>query len=458
MPANPVDGNDTRRYSKSRVWSGFGYDHPPTVLSGLSFRFHKLTRCSTRDVQLTDGRRWELWSPNSAILPYLPGSKSGHYEIGIPVIEEDRRTDGHLGRFDPTISPQYYCSDLPWLGYIKRAEKLTSSDIALLPEYWPVHQHWESDCKPAKFTGRLSTAMLEALRARNLSLDEHIRGMEKVAALWPLIWELRPELPNQRAIEDFSLPTKYEVAVDEVVGIQRGSKMKAAWVVLARLRLEKGRKELEQLQWCPIPDADDSYMGVWLNTALEQEALQIVVEDRVPGYIVHEYVADIDFPATKPHVADQRNPVCSPNFMEGTSIEFAFSRGHNGFEELRKRFNGSVSNPSSLPRDARVGTPFKSMVIDCIRSSSWYNGGRANILAMERDMAGSRSAAPNPGASLSWADAPPDCRPKDASYYTAPPITTVVLSADRMPWVRPPPIQVTASGKWANWVHLTLVG
>lgn len=453
MPANPVDGNDTRRYSTARVWSGYGYDHPPTVRGGLSFRFHELKMCVSRDVQIADGRRWELWSPNSKIWPYLPGAKRGSYNIGIPALATSRRTDGHLGRFDPTTSPQYYCSDMPWLGYIKRAEKLTAAEIAVLPEYWPLHQHWDSDCKPARYSGRISTAMLEAFRSRNSSLEEHISSMEKVGTLWPLLWEARPTFPTSLDVELIWAPNTYEIAVDEVTNFQRGLKMKAAWVELARHRLEKGRKDIDDLRCRPVPVADDGFMGVWLNTASEHEALQVVIEDCIPGFFVHEYEADVDFPVTLSRVLDRRNPVCLLNFMEGTSIEFAFARDHNGFEELRKRFNGLVTQSVVIPSDAQLGPPFPLTTDDARRSSSWCNGGRSGLPGRNDPLPATKEVPPGDPSS-SWVGTVPDS--KSAASCAAPPIDSVVVAADRMPWERPPAIAVAAKkGSWGHWVEDT---
>ena len=62
---------------------------------------------------------FEIWSPNSAQTPFYPGVQDFTVRLATALPESQRRCDGHMGRFDPTISPQHYNPQYPWLPFIR---------------------------------------------------------------------------------------------------------------------------------------------------------------------------------------------------------------------------------------------------------------------------------------------------------------------------------------------------
>ncbi|KAF9549475.1 hypothetical protein CPC08DRAFT_591078, partial [Agrocybe pediades] len=101
-----------------RLASFAGYSLPPTVMDAMLFLLPRFSLSSHRVVENTQ-RVWELWSPNSSKNAYYPGVQETGSRFGKSLHSSMRRYDGHEGRFDPTISPQHYDKDRPWLGFIQ---------------------------------------------------------------------------------------------------------------------------------------------------------------------------------------------------------------------------------------------------------------------------------------------------------------------------------------------------
>ena len=97
--------------------SNFGYFKPPVADDTLSLILPPFSRMYSRLVAVS-GKTWELWSPNSVIDVYYPGIRAPGYKVAMAEDMTKRRLDGHLGRFDPTKSPQHYDPLQPWLPFI----------------------------------------------------------------------------------------------------------------------------------------------------------------------------------------------------------------------------------------------------------------------------------------------------------------------------------------------------
>lgn len=65
--------HDTRKSSTARLLSLDGYHHDPVVDDTLPSGLPRLTRRTGRLIQLGHRAACEIWSPNSAVHPYLPG-------------------------------------------------------------------------------------------------------------------------------------------------------------------------------------------------------------------------------------------------------------------------------------------------------------------------------------------------------------------------------------------------
>lgn len=79
---------------------------------------------------------WELWSPNLSVHAYFPGIRDRDANLGTELQPHLRRSDGHLGRFDYTTSPQYYSDERPWLGFIKTRRDDASVENASIFNVW----------------------------------------------------------------------------------------------------------------------------------------------------------------------------------------------------------------------------------------------------------------------------------------------------------------------------------
>ncbi|KAF8240653.1 hypothetical protein L208DRAFT_1231250, partial [Tricholoma matsutake] len=68
---------------------------------------------------VASGRRvWELWSPNSSQAAFYPGVPPADFQLSCRSDEMQQRYNGHLGRYDPTVSPQLLFEQTPWCGFI----------------------------------------------------------------------------------------------------------------------------------------------------------------------------------------------------------------------------------------------------------------------------------------------------------------------------------------------------
>ncbi|KAJ7164861.1 hypothetical protein C8R43DRAFT_1122740 [Mycena crocata] len=95
------------RYSEGRLRSNAGYEDFPSIYTAMSFDLRQLPRISSRILKV-DGHTLELWSPNSKQLPYLPGVCQDDFLPTIPSALQARRYDGHAGKHDGMVVPQYY--------------------------------------------------------------------------------------------------------------------------------------------------------------------------------------------------------------------------------------------------------------------------------------------------------------------------------------------------------------
>ena len=101
----PSRVNNMHRFDELRLSSLNGYDQIPSILSGLEMQLPKIVLYTGRIVEAGD-RAWELWSPNSVWHPFYPGYPSMEFRLEPAFLPQWWWCDGHLGRFDYTVSPQ----------------------------------------------------------------------------------------------------------------------------------------------------------------------------------------------------------------------------------------------------------------------------------------------------------------------------------------------------------------
>jgi hypothetical protein len=166
---------DTKVYSTTRLRSYHGYTDPPLVDDGFVWKLPSGGRYFGREVQ-NGGKRYELWSPNSLQIPYYPGVRPRASKLVIGSTKTQRRADGQLGRFDPTISPQYFDTRRPWLAFLPSPQvEIDEEDAA----YAFVHECWESE-PDSGFRGRLDPFFVQQLVEANANADWAMEARSRV--------------------------------------------------------------------------------------------------------------------------------------------------------------------------------------------------------------------------------------------------------------------------------------
>lgn len=363
--------NDTRNFCTPRQAPDADIIQHPCVDDTLKFVLPPCPRIQRRDVLSSNGQRFELWSPNSTQNPYYPGLE------GRPVREhaeneEHRRFDGSLGRFDPTYAPLHFDKDRPWLGFVRRSFTLGRKDnLEKQPEHMVVSMVWESAAAPSKFGGRLQQHFIQNIRRRQAFLQESIDRLSSIETSNP--WSDRPTYPSAKDLEGLNHIRMYGDAVDFVTSVQRGLKLQAAWIemtnfVTANFGLEK------ELAF-PV---DDRRVGVWINGSDQANALWLL-RAGVPCFVIHEYIADVDFPLCRPSIIDHRREVFSRNFSDATDMEKYTHQHYNPYLGVahQNRAPLAVTLPPNIPSRQEFPKELRSL------SASWRQQPSAETNSVE---------------------------------------------------------------------------
>lgn len=448
-------------YSCKRQWSGEGYKAKPCVDDRFLFTLPPFSQYCGRDV-LMDGRRWELWSPNSLERPFYPGVADPTWSGSLPSIQSARRYDGHLGRFDCTVSPQCYSLREPWLAFVRRPDSLTEDEAGSLAEHWPLSRHWTCSEADGGTRGCVSSQLAIGLKMRCHDLDRLMNQENNISVNEPAWWTERPLWPAMSDVPNLGGEVQFDWAVDQVARIQRGIRIRVAWVALAKARLARSPSpSLHNLRVSPIVRADSRYLGVWINGAQENEGLWLL-SFRVPCYIIHEYQAGVDYPTPELPVVDRRADFAAPSFPHGTPVAVLFTVNGNPFEEIAKK--QGVGMAQSV--DPGVAIQRTYAAIERVRLSSWYQGwsrtkGYVGVLGAQGGSIVNDVYDNEPGGRFHdlAQRMVVDTRPLVPPLIHAPPVeypfkepTLVVMDPQRMPWVKCPPITAVVQGKsWEHW-------
>lgn len=490
------------KFTTSRLPSSIGYGEPPkTIDDSLLFDFPPFSSYTGRDVVMAHSR-WEVWSPNSTRDAFLPGKVRRDYGFQIPQKREQRRFDGHLGRFDPTVATQYFSNQYPWHAFIDvyNPKKI---ELDTIPLYGP----WQPR---GEYTGRLDPAFVTAMEKRCEALNDAIFNEQKFRIpSVKLIIDNPPVSPTMSDIRQLRNPEMfYEDALDKLLSYQRGFRRKAAWVRMVQKLRTTWPPDVEALRKQTIPPADERFMGVWLNGVDEEMSLWLLFHGRVPCFVVHEYHRD-DFPQ---HYRDRATPDnrnqsrIYSDFYSGTDVQRWMSTSEYGFDRVAY-MAGAVRNLHLDDNDHAPPIAFSINVK--ARSSSWAQRwnrrtghtllspptnrnpvrnpfaswrptsyaapdpedfgpsvGSSSSTGSEKVLVGSSLALPTESRSdevpQSASYTPTDIRDRtrvgggsvsiQSSCTTAPsPLDEVDLAPDRAPWVRPPPIARPSQGSWSRW-------
>lgn len=426
---------DTRKYTTSRLPSIHGYTALPVVDDTLPARLPLLTQRTGRLIQM--GRQLcEIWSPNSAVHPYLPGVIPKGFNFSIPDIPSHRRYDGHLGRFDYTVVPQMFSDKRPWRGFIRRP---LSSQAARYPEFFLVHQIWKPlPSSSNDWPTTLPSWYLDALNSRITQLLLASNGNEWISSNRSAVWENRPVLPAHEEIDQLGTIDKFDEAVDLVLEVQRRIRDFDAWHRYIELNLNdypEGHTE----DWLRNPQspANDEWLGAWINGAEENDVLH-ALHWRMPCFIAHILTDEERFRLDK-------NDPPGTCLIDRTDVTALDVRG-NGYDSIAQRFLGGCTSyaPTQYAHPPSLCTKYRNL------SASREHGWTGRWLSGVADSRQRLKLYP-----------PPPLPPMPGQLYAplvpapkALPLDTVVLDEDRVPWIRPPPVmKYPAAGKTSHWIE-----
>ena len=272
----------------------------PSVYDAMHFFLPSFHLKTSRIVKIND-RRWELWSPNSERSMFYPGLRSMELDLENPADEGLMRCDRHLGRFDPTVSPQHFDPKQPWLGFIRRE----GNDS--YPEYTSLVDVWQPVSLPNR--GYLKPSYIASLVRRLESVAHRVEGWKVLEELRPELWAHRPSFPTPTYLEDLGNATSFDNAVTCLARAQRGIKYMSAWCRMAHSIVTDAKAPPITLS--SVPPAEESLMGVWLNNCEEKDGLWLL-KWKVPCYIVHTIELSSEIERTR-----RINPH-HPNFANST--------------------------------------------------------------------------------------------------------------------------------------------
>ena len=214
--------NSKQTFDVPRLKSFAGYAERPVVQDTLSYFIPAFSVVSSRLVAFRN-QLFEIWSPNSAQTPFYPGVRDFTVRLTTSLHPSQRRCDGHMGRFDPTISPQHYNPQLPWLPFIRRLSDGSH------PEHRAFLTVWRPTSGPNR--GMVDPHYLQQLASRSQSLLDCMANYAAINGLRPAVWEGRPTGPSPQDIEHVLRGERtFDHAVDLLSRVQTDLKIMSAWM------------------------------------------------------------------------------------------------------------------------------------------------------------------------------------------------------------------------------------
>ncbi|KAF8220229.1 hypothetical protein L208DRAFT_1335083, partial [Tricholoma matsutake] len=165
-------------------------------------------------------RVWELWSPNSAQVMFYPGVPPADFQLVCPSDEMQQRYDGHLGRYDYTVSPQLLSAQHPWCIFILRQE-LGFKQQSEYPEFALLHQNWRSTSSEEGF---ISMEWIDTLMFRLNCLDAEMSSCSELTACPVDLWESRPLSPSVDKVVTLRCIRSFAITVDCIAWLHHSIK------------------------------------------------------------------------------------------------------------------------------------------------------------------------------------------------------------------------------------------
>ncbi|KAF8168915.1 hypothetical protein BJ912DRAFT_1067413 [Pholiota molesta] len=385
-------GSRAFTFLSSRLHAIAGYLDRPALSAGMRFILPTgFSILSSRFVPFST-RLMEIWSPNSTQIPFYPGLREPTFAAGRQLPTEWRRSDGHAGRFDPTVSPQHFDPSLPWLGFIRR------SYDASLPEFESILSHWEPSGPGNRGSFRLE--FVSRLRDRYEDVQRRMNSRSQIERLAPTLWRDRPS-SNGTTPSIVRGELSFDDAVDNLAHLQVEIKFMDAWARMADavMQLSSSTEPLRKT----VDKADDSLVGIWLNDVSETAGLRML-RFRVPCFIISEVLnaEDIARAARQPKAL---------NFINGTPIA--------GLNTSLYSIEIAIQQAGGILRDLQADLGIASST--------------PTFSTSEKDQA-------SPSSQLRLSNTPP--RPTPAANPSLAPSNPEIL---------PPPVAGVGPGKWSLW-------
>lgn len=327
----------------------------PSILSAMSFNLLQLPRVSSRLVR-TNGRTFELWSPNSSQLPFLPGVFRSDFFPEVPRNPSERRYDGHVGVHDCLYVPQYLRQDVGHWPFMRRITQVGSDNYAAAA-FAPLVDYWE-DAGPNTLAGQLDPAFIDRLSALSRELQARMLALRPLLSATSVTWENRPAFATVASIEMLRRVRYWDEAVDLGVALQRNLWEMEAWVLFVGQRKTWNALNLCALRNTTMEVADEQYIGRWVNGTSEEVVLRYM-HSRIPCFVVHEYQSD-EMPRTGVRTFQ--------NFLQNTEVEALLS-DMNPYQQIARR--AGLLDSITVGEDGRGMAPFATAEAER-RSSSVY--------------------------------------------------------------------------------------
>ncbi|KAG6917886.1 hypothetical protein DXG01_000495 [Tephrocybe rancida] len=428
---------DTRKFDTPRRVSLADYVDQPVVDDTLTFRLPAFITHSGRLVAT-----YELWSPNTMRYAFYPGVPPPSFVYAPNSDDTKRLFDGHLGRYDYTVSPQTLQKNHVWRALIYRPR---IGQCKGLIEFGYLYEHWVSEDAPP-FTdheGYLSPAYLNLLEARvkeiERDVDQRRLFMENN---YTYLWSSRPKKHLLEELKKLRRARLYEHAIDWGAELQRGIKEMDAWVRLAdTLGANSWKARVDKMRQHSIELADDDLLGSWVNGNLEDNML-LLLSLGAPCYIIHELDGD-GSPGTERYEAQQQSKTMG--WMDETDLDSPDPAKLNEFDRIALR-NGSKREVhySRIPRELACGSRRDKLASSALRQG-WLGPqvGRhlkppPPIPLIRHELIAKEEVQVDPTAN---------------KHYLAKPLELVRVYKDRIEWIKPPPVLsvVSAKGEWSKW-------
>ncbi|KAJ7124035.1 hypothetical protein C8R43DRAFT_958929 [Mycena crocata] len=441
------------RYSEGRLRSDAGYDDFPHIFTAMSFDLRQLPRISSRILKV-EGHVFELWSPNSKHIAYLPGVCKDDFNPTIPSSLSSRRYDGHAGKHDCMVVPQYYRDVASHWPFMRRPTHVLGTDPARVV-FARLTDYWESN-RPGP-SGRIRPSYIDELERLSLQFDRQIGEMRALFREGSATWKRRPLWANADRFAKLRTVRIWATAVDLGIALQRSVREKEAWIrfYLERRRM-MGYPAAEPTRLHAIFDGNDGRGTGRLALATEEMRSSSVylqslgpLEDVIPYYR----------PGTPPP-APAEVPTVYPPTLDARPM--AATRRKSTLQPPK---SPKLNVVTGLPKSAAALTGlawgasgWNSTASDSLESRSWGDSAAGAHSAGEAlgNAATSATVVPAVGATSASGSKPSTGNGATTNSltnrYAAPPIEHRRIDPERFPWVVPPAIATPPpKGKWQKW-------